>query len=101
MCYLLNKQAEYSVCTGQSAVESANASVIKADNERLKAENKELTKKLADAVAELKVKDQLTTATVKAAVATAEKAMEQAAHNQFREGMVYAQQFTAQSRQMV
>ena len=47
------------------------------------------------------MKDKMQEAVVKAAVATAEKAMEQAAHKQFRDGMTYAQQFTASSRQMV
>ena len=52
-------------------------------------------KTIAKLSAELAMKDKMTEAIVKAAVATAEKSMEATAHQQFREGMQYAQQFMA------
>ena len=86
---------------GQQQVDAANATSIKADNAKMREENRKLIEEIARLKAEIKMQGVLQEAVVKAAIATAEKAMEASSHQAFRDGMAYAQQFTASSRQMV
>ena len=76
-------------------------SKLRFSEKELHQKNSDLRAKVAELSAEIKMQTKLQEAIVNAAVATASKEMEVAAHKSFKEGMAYAQQFTAASRQMV